>query len=189
MSDRARWLEEWCPTCRAAPRARCRLPWSRRATAKPAVLHIARGWRARPCPKCKALPGEFCRTPSGREASRIHEARLRPVDTSCSRATTCGPSSSVVARRSPPYRSAAAPAARGSVERILLSRVQGDELVDVERWSGRDELCHALEAPIWDRFGSFAGQPLIVGTVIWTATDRRVVIEGRRGEKRFEELV
>ena len=77
----------------------------------------------------------------------------------------------------------------GSVERILLSRVQGDELVDVERWSGRDELCYALEAPIWDRFGSFAGQPLIVGTVIWTATDRRVVIEGRRGEKRFEELV
>ena len=31
-----------------------------------------------PCPKCKAIPGESCRTPSGREASRIHEARLRP---------------------------------------------------------------------------------------------------------------
>ena len=78
MSDRALWLEEWCPTCRAAPGARCRLPWSRRATAKPSALHAARGWRARPCPKCKASPGESCRTPSGREASRIHEARLRP---------------------------------------------------------------------------------------------------------------
>jgi hypothetical protein len=77
----------------------------------------------------------------------------------------------------------------GTVERIVLSRVQGDELIDVERWTGHDELCYALEAPIWDRFGSFAGQPLIVGTVIWTAADRLVVIEGRRGDKRFEELV
>ena len=189
MSDRARWLEEWCPTCRAAPRARCRLPWSRRATAKPSVLHIARGWRARPCPKCKALPGEFCRTPSGREASRIHEARLRPGryellarDDVWAELERCGATIATV-----PFSGRAGRS--GSVERILLSRVQGDELVDVERWSGRDELCHALEAPIWDRFGSFAGQPLIVGTVIWTATDRRVVIEGRRGEKRFEELV
>ena len=77
MSDRALWLDEWCPTCRAAPGARCRLPWSSSDT-KPSALHIARGWRARPCPTCKALPGEPCRTPSGREASRIHEARLRP---------------------------------------------------------------------------------------------------------------
>jgi hypothetical protein len=63
----------------------------------------------------------------------------------------------------------------------VLSRLDRDELVDVERWIGRDELCYALEAPIWDRFGSFAGQPLIVGTVIWITADRRVVIEGRRG--------
>jgi hypothetical protein len=77
----------------------------------------------------------------------------------------------------------------GRTDRIVLARFDRDELVDVERWTGRDELCHALEAPIWDRFGSFAGQPLIAGTVIWTAADRRVVIEGRRGDKRFEELV
>lgn len=43
MSDRARWLEYWCPTCRAAPRARCRLPWARRETARPSALDIARG--------------------------------------------------------------------------------------------------------------------------------------------------
>ena len=71
----------------------------------------------------------------------------------------------------------------------MLSRLDRDELVDVEPWTGRDELGYALEAPIWDRFGSFAGQPLITGTVIWTPTDRRVVIEGRRGDKHFEELV
>lgn len=62
-------------------------------------------------------------------------------------------------------------------------------LVDVERWTNRDELCYALEAPVWDRFGSFAGQPEIAGTVVWTTGDRRVVIEGRRGDKRFEEVV
>ena len=77
----------------------------------------------------------------------------------------------------------------GSVDRIVVSRVDGNELVDVERWSGRDELCYALEAPIWDRFGSFAGQPHIGGVVLWTAADRCVVIEGRRGADRFEELV
>lgn len=77
----------------------------------------------------------------------------------------------------------------GRTERIVLSQIDRDELVDVERWIGRDELCYALEAPIWDRFGSFAGQPLIAGTVIWTAADRRVIIEGRQREKRFDELV
>jgi hypothetical protein len=49
----------------------------------------------------------------------------------------------------------------GRTERIVLSRLDRDELVDVERWTGRDELCYALEAPIWNRFGSFAAQPLI----------------------------
>lgn len=38
MSDRAPWLEERYPTCRAASGARCRLPWRRRTTAKPSAL-------------------------------------------------------------------------------------------------------------------------------------------------------
>jgi hypothetical protein len=70
-----------------------------------------------------------------------------------------------------------------------LSRIDGDQLVDIERRTGRDELCYALEAPIRDRFGSFAGQPQISGTVTWTAANRRVLIAGRRGNERFEELV
>ena len=52
----------------------------------------------------------------------------------------------------------------------------------VERRTGRVELCYALEAPVWDRFGSFAGQPEIAGTVVRTTGHRRVVIEGRRRE-------
>ena len=136
MSDRALWLEEWCPTCRAAPGARCRLPWSRRATAKPSALHIARGWRARRCPKCKAIPGESCRTPSGREASRIHEARLRPGryellarDDVWAELERRGATIATV-----PFSGRAGRG--GSVDRIVLSRVDGNELVDVERWSG-----------------------------------------------------
>ena len=30
-------------------------------------------------------------------------------------------------------------------------------LVDVERWSRRDELALALEGPVWDRYGQLAG--------------------------------
>ena len=66
-----------------------------------------------------------------------------------------------------------------------MSRIDGDQLVTIERCRGRDELCHALEAPVRDRFGSFAGQPRISGTVTWTAANRRVLIEGRRGDGRF----
>ena len=40
----------------------------------------------------------------------------------------------------------------------------------------------ARGAPVWDRFGPFAGQPQIAGAVVCTAAERRVVIEGRRGD-------
>jgi hypothetical protein len=188
VSDRALWLEEWCPTCRVAPGARCRttfLSKTRTATR----LHIARGWRARRCPTCKVPAGERCRTPSGREASRTHEARLRPGRWELLPGPAVwdelekrGATVAVV-----PFSGRAGRG--GRVDRIVLSRLDGDELVDVERWTGRDDLCHALEAPIWDRFGSFAGQPQIAATVVWTSADRRVVIEGRRGDARFEEIV
>ena len=64
---------------------------------------------------------------------------------------------------------------------------RGQPAVDVERWSSRDELGYALEAPVWDRFGSFAGQPFVRGEVIWTGGDRSVVIAGTRGDRPFEE--
>jgi hypothetical protein len=128
MSDRALWLDEWCPTCRAAPDARCRLPWGRRTTAKPSALHIPRGWRVRPCPKCAAVPGESCRTPSGREASRIHEARLRPGryellarDDVWAELERGGATIATV-----PFSGRAGRG--GSVDRIVLGQVRRDEL-------------------------------------------------------------
>jgi hypothetical protein len=71
----------------------------------------------------------------------------------------------------------------GDVGTIVLSRID-----DGERWTGRDQLAHALEAPIWDRYGTFAGQPSICGTVTWTLADRLIVIAGKRGGEAFEEV-
>jgi hypothetical protein len=42
---------------------------------------------------------------------------------------------------------------------------------------------------VWERFGTFAGHPLIRGEVVWSAEDRSVVISGRRGDRRLEEIV
>ena len=77
----------------------------------------------------------------------------------------------------------------GHTDTITLLRPDGEELAEVERWTGRDELCYALEAPVWERFGTFVGHPLVSGDVIWTADDRCVAIHGTRGERPFEELV
>jgi hypothetical protein len=51
-----------------------------------------------------------------------------------------------------------------------------------------DELAFALAAPISDRYGSFAGQPSICGTVTWTMADHPIVIAGKRGGEAFEEV-
>jgi hypothetical protein len=188
VSDHSLWLQEWCPTCRAAPGARCRLPSFSR-TSQPTPLHFARGWRARVCPTCKAFPGDSCRTPSGRQTSHTHQARLRPgrYELASSESVWQELEARGVTIASVPFSGRAGRG--GHVDRIVLHRLDGDELVDVERWTSHDELGYALEGPIWDRFGSFAGQPRIAGTLVWTTADRRVVIVGRRGDKRFEEFL
>ena len=72
---------------------------------------------------------------------------------------------------------------------ITLRRLGDDELIEVERWSARDELALALEGPVWDRYGEFAGHPRIRGTVTWTVAERCILIAGQRGDERFEEAV
>jgi hypothetical protein len=77
----------------------------------------------------------------------------------------------------------------GTTGTITLSGFAGDELVDVERWTGRDELALALEGPVWDRYGQFAGHPWIRGTVTWSLADRCILIAGERGDEAFEEAL
>ena len=188
VSDRVEWLELPCPECHAAPGARCR--WQRLSKkAVPTALHVARGWRARCCPTCRAESGEPCATPSGREASRPHAARLRPGRHELVALTAVweelerrGASIALV-----PFSGRGGEG--GRIGRIVLRRLQGDALVQVERWCDRDELAFALEAPVWDRYGSFAGHPRIGGEVTWTLADRSIVIAGVRGRERFEEVI
>jgi hypothetical protein len=78
--------------------------------------------------------------------------------------------------------------AGGRPDTIKLWRLGGKGLVEVDRWTHRNELWHALEASVWDRYGGFAGHPLIRAELIWTADDRCLVVRGRRGRQAFEEL-
>jgi hypothetical protein len=129
----------------------------------------------------------MCRTPSGREASGAHTARLARARGELSREDVWeelerrGAAIAIV-----PFWGRAGQG--GTVARTKLSRLEGGEPVDVERWTGRDEFAYALEGPVWDRYGEFAGQPRIRGRVTWIVATRLVVIEGERGGERFEEM-
>ena len=111
VSDRALWLDEWCPTCRAGRlrdagfRAAVERPPSRphstsRARVASATVSEMRGGPGRVLSHALRPRG----IANSRGASRVGRSRS-------SRATTCEPSSSGVALRSQPCRSAAAPAA------------------------------------------------------------------------------
>ncbi|MGZ6617112.1 MAG: hypothetical protein ACXVFQ_22155, partial [Solirubrobacteraceae bacterium] len=128
---------------------------------------------------------------SGREASQRHTARLRPGrrELAARRAVweelaLRGATVAVV-----PFSGRAGSGGRTGT--ITLSRLEGDELVDVERWSGRDALALALalEGPGWDRYAQSAGHPWIRGTVTWTLADRCILIAGQRGGEAFEEAL
>ncbi len=77
--------------------------------------------------------------------------------------------------------------AGGHVRTIALTRLVDGKPVESEIGWAHDELGFAVAAPVWDRFGSFAGQPRIEGSVRWNAVNRWVLISGRRGHDRFEE--
>jgi hypothetical protein len=137
---------------------------------------------------CNAPLGERCSTPTGREPSRIHAARLRPARWQSvwrpavwEELERRGATVAVVS-----FRGYAGQGAQPDT--IKLLRLEDELLVEVERWTGRDQLCDALKVPVWDRFGSFAGQPPVRGELVWSTEDRRVAICGNRGDSPFEEL-
>ena len=186
MSDRLAWLDQWCPQCRAAPgdAMPARPAWGGVASRRTAAaLHVARGWRERCVPDVQGLAGRAVPYAERSRGLAVHSARLRPGVPSSSGGQRCGRSSSGAARRSRSFRSRVARGGAGVRRRSRCPAIDGEELVDVERWTSRDELAYALEAPVWDRFGTFAGQPFIRGEVIWTVADRSVVIVGTRGDR------
>jgi hypothetical protein len=73
----------------------------------------------------------------------------------------------------------------GAIDVIRLEPACGESR-EVRLWPGT-ELAGALAAPVWGRFGTFAGHPLVRAEVIWTVDGRSVVMVGRRGEQKFEE--
>jgi hypothetical protein len=149
--------------------------------------HVARGWLERSCPTCKALPGEHCSTPTGRPAAQVHTARQRPARWELvSRAAVWDElERRRVSVATVPFRGRAGQG--GEIDVIRLQRVRDEELREVRLWSVTEELANALAAPVWGRFGTFAGHPSVRAEVIWTVNRRSVVIIGRRGERRFEE--
>jgi hypothetical protein len=190
LSDRSTWLEQWCPACHAAPRARCRRSrWTSGGGNAAAQLHIGRGWLERACPTCEAAPGEHCSTPTGRPASQIHTARLRPArwELVSRPAVWDELERRRVSVATVPFRGRAGQG--GEIDVIRLQQVRDEESREVRLWPDSEELAHALAAPVWGRFGTFAGQPLVRAEVIWKVDRRSVVIVGRRGERRFEESV
>lgn len=74
----------------------------------------------------------------------------------------------------------------GEIEEIRLQRVRDGEPCEVRLWPDSEEFACALAAPVWGRFGTFAGHPLVRAEVIWTVDRRSVAIIGRRGEQRLQ---
>ena len=172
--------------CQAAPRHRCRLSrWE--VNRQIQYLHAARGWLQRPCPRCRAAEGQKCLTPTGRVASQVHVSRIKAAGRELVPRSAVwealGLRGATAARV--PFSGQAGRG--GQINPIRLYRLEGDELVETERWTGRDELTYALEAPVWRRFGSFVGLSHVRGELIWTADDRRLVIIARRGDRLVEE--
>jgi hypothetical protein len=193
VSARRAWLAVVCPTCGATPSLRCGTwHWPRGAKAKwvpGSRLHVSRGWQERPCPKCRAEPGYPCETPSGRVAAHVHTTRKRAARGELvtreaiwaelhSRGTTIA---------TVPFSGRAG--SGGSTDRIALLGPGHDGLAEIELWSRgfRDELCHALEAPVWARFASFVGQPLVTGHITWLADRRVIELDAQRAGRRLEE--
>ena len=160
MSERSIWLEHWCPTCHAAPGARCRRSrWTSGRGNAAAQLHVARGSHARSCPTCKAAPGEECSTPTGRPASQVHTARLRPARWELvSRAAVWAElERRGVSIATVPFRGRAGQG--GEIDAIRLQRMRNEEPHEVRLWPDSDELANALAAPVWNRFGTSRSLP------------------------------
>ena len=135
----------------------------------------------------QGAPRRALLTPTDRPASQVHTARLHPARREMVSRTSVwdelerrGASVATV-----PFRGRAGQG--GEIDVIRLQRVNDKASREVRLWPDSEELASSLAAPVWGRFATFAGHPLVRTEVIWTVDRRSVVIVGRRGERRFEE--
>ena len=183
VGDRGLWLAEACPACGTAPGAHCRLA---HGTSRQPILHIARGWQRRRCPVCRAGPDEACVTPSGRMTPGPHAARRAPSRGELALAAEVWRALEGISARVARVRFSGGGGRRGHVEVVAVSAGGGE----LARWqAGESELGDALAVPVWARYGVFRGQPLIIGTLVWSVAERSITLADRRGSERFVETV
>ena len=185
MSDRQLWLQEPCPTCAARGGLRCQ---TSRYRGKPlGVQHAARGWRQRACPTCKAQPGELCKTPTGRRAAQPHTVRVHPGRRELFAEPGVWEELERWEAATALVRFSGGGSSHGSIAAVTLEDAKGRTLA---RWqSGEGELPEALAAPIWGRYGLFRGHPRITGIVMWDAQQRQVLVAGKRGREKLDEVL
>lgn len=85
----------------------------------------------------------------------------------------------------------------GGVDAIRLYDADGKEVRSLEGWEetyakSRGDLVRELERPVDDKYGSFAGDFYVRGTVVWDLAARSCVMDGEEqvsvGHSIFEEL-
>ncbi|MGZ6569282.1 MAG: zinc finger domain-containing protein [Solirubrobacteraceae bacterium] len=183
-SDRRSWLEDDCPSCGARAGARCQ---SRVGRKPPLTLHGARGWRQRRCPVCKAAPGERCATPRGRPAAAPHTARLHCARGELHAAEDVWRALQRAGAQLALVRFTGGGGRPGTLEGVSLQAQGSPAARPVDEI--QSELTGALAAPVWGRYGSFRGQPLIAATLRWSVVERSLLLAGTRGTERFQETL
>jgi hypothetical protein len=148
------------------------------------LLAVGLSVRARPARRSPASTARL--QPVGRLRRCTRRGSGRGAASWC-HARQCGTSSSAagISVATVPFRGRAGKG--GEIDVIRLQPVRDEKSREVRLWPDSEELAHALAAPVWGRFGTFVGHPLVRAEVIWTVDARSVVIVGRRGERRFEE--
>jgi hypothetical protein len=77
-----------------------------------------------------------------------------------------------------------------------LSLIKADDptvTYDVNLWGGDDEkvdkdLVQRLCEPIYDQYGSFAGEFSVYGTLIWNVTTRKCYIDGQESVETYNDF-
>jgi hypothetical protein len=127
-------------------------------------------------------------TPSGKRAARIHTARLYAAryELASHQAVWAELEQRKVAAAVVSFTGHAGRGGQADVPDVVDAA--GERLRLPWQWA-TEELTHALQAPIWGRFGTFNGLPETRGELVWAVGSRQLLVRGRRGDTTFEETI